>query len=110
MVRSRGPGSARTSSPSGARTPSSRHRKGAPPEGKEAVTADVHLERHDTSFEVALHPAPETPARDPVFVDVVAEDEDRRPIVPAALRGWASIRATVGHAGGRWAHAAGYHG
>jgi S-DNA-T family DNA segregation ATPase FtsK/SpoIIIE len=66
-------------------------------------------ERFDTSFEIALDPEPEAPARDPVFVDVVAKDEDRRPIVPASLRGWANLKATVVHTGGRWAYAAGFH-
>jgi hypothetical protein len=49
-------------------------------------------------------------ARKPVFVDVVAKPaDDRRPIVPAGLRGKENLKATVRYHAGRTGHRVGYH-
>lgn len=47
--------------------------------------------------------------REPVFVDVVAKDDERRPILPAALRSWDNAKAAAKYHAGRAAHRAGYH-
>lgn len=76
------------------------------------IEADVPLvdaeTRSDTHLDIPLDdevPAP----REPVFVDVTAKDDERRPIVPASLRGWGNIKASAKYHAGRNAHRAGYH-
>lgn len=59
------------------------------------------------SFEVALDPEP-APTRGPVYVDVVARDDDRRPILPAAWRP-GNIKGTLRWYAGRTAHRIAYH-
>jgi len=63
---------------------------------------------YETHYEVALDVEPQPASRAPVYVDLVAREHERRPIIPAGLRG-GNLRATVVHAVGRWAHATAYH-
>jgi S-DNA-T family DNA segregation ATPase FtsK/SpoIIIE len=62
--------------------------------------------RPDTHYEVVLD---DEPARDAVPVQTPEPAGERHPIIPAELRGWANIKATVQHTTGRWAHQVGYH-
>jgi S-DNA-T family DNA segregation ATPase FtsK/SpoIIIE len=64
--------------------------------------------RFETSFEIALDDEPE-PARDPVYVDLVTRDHERRPVIPAALRGAANAKAAARSAAGRAGHTIAYH-
>jgi S-DNA-T family DNA segregation ATPase FtsK/SpoIIIE len=61
----------------------------------------------DTHYEVALDEEPAT-NRPAVYVDVVAREHERRPIIPAAWRP-GNIRATLRYHAGRTGHRAGYH-
>lgn len=61
----------------------------------------------DTHFEIALDDEP-APTREPVYVDVVAKDHERRPIIPAALRP-ENIAATLRYYLGLLGYRAGYH-
>jgi hypothetical protein len=61
----------------------------------------------DTHYEAILDDEPDI--RAPVYVDVVAREHDRRPIVPASLRR-GNIGATARRAAGLNLHRAGYHG
>lgn len=65
------------------------------------------VEAQDTHFEIELDEEPDT--RKPVYVDVVAKDDTRRPIIPAQWRGKDNIKATVRYKAGEVAHRAGYH-
>jgi S-DNA-T family DNA segregation ATPase FtsK/SpoIIIE len=47
--------------------------------------------------------------REPVFVDVVAKDDERRPIFPAALRSLENAKASARYHAERNAHRLGYH-
>ena len=60
-----------------------------------------------THYEIALDDEP-APTREPVFVDVVAREHERRPIIPAAWRP-SSLGGTLRYHAGRTAHRAGYH-
>lgn len=62
----------------------------------------------ETSFEIELDEQPPA-THAPVYVDVVSRDHDRRPIVPAALRSLAGVRAAAKHTAGRHGHIAAYH-
>jgi S-DNA-T family DNA segregation ATPase FtsK/SpoIIIE len=69
---------------------------------------DRPAQSYETHLDVALdeeHPVP----REPVFVDVVAKDDERRPILPAALRSRDNFRASARYHAGRTAHRLGYH-
>jgi DNA segregation ATPase FtsK/SpoIIIE, S-DNA-T family len=59
----------------------------------------------DTHYEIALD---EEPDRRPVYVDVVAREHQRRPIIPASVRP-ANLAGTVRYHAGRTAHRVGYH-
>ncbi|WP_326564582.1 cell division protein FtsK [Micromonospora peucetia] len=65
------------------------------------------LTTQDTHFEIALDEEPDL--RKPVYVDVVAKDDERRPIIPAQWRGPDNIKATLKHKSTAVAHRAGYH-
>lgn len=74
----------------------------------DTVKAYEPEDRHDTHLDIPLDD--EQPvAREPVFVDVVAKQDDRRPIVPAALRGKENLKASARYHAGRAAHRVGYH-
>lgn len=47
--------------------------------------------------------------REPVFVDVVAEESEVRPIIPASFRSWENAKAWAGYQAGLNAHRLGYH-
>jgi hypothetical protein len=64
--------------------------------------------RYDTHLDIALDDEVPVP-REPVFVDVVAKDDDRRPIIPAGLRGWENLTATLRYQASRAGHITGYH-
>ena len=62
----------------------------------------------DTHLDIALDD--EQPvSREPVYVDVVAKDDERRPVLPASLRSRENFRAAVRYHAGRNAHRARYH-
>ncbi|MEU4570755.1 cell division protein FtsK [Micromonospora sp. NPDC023956] len=64
-------------------------------------------EAFDTHYEIELDEQPDT--RAPVYVDLVAVDDERRPIIPAQWRGPDNIKATIKRTGEVAAHHAGYH-
>lgn len=75
------------------------------------AAAAVEGEPVDTSYEIDLDdPAdlPDPAARGPVYVDAVVREDDRRPIVPAALRG-PNLAPTVRLVAGRTGHRVAYH-
>jgi DNA segregation ATPase FtsK/SpoIIIE, S-DNA-T family len=72
-------------------------------------TENVSLTKSDSSFDVELDERDDTP-RAPVYVDVVARDHERRPIVPAQWRGTDNIKATLKYEATRAGYIAGYHG
>lgn len=73
------------------------------------MTAIEHdPQRFDTSFEVDLDDEPE-PTREPIYVDVVTKDHERRPVIPAALRGVDNVKAAGKRAAGRAGHTVAYH-
>jgi S-DNA-T family DNA segregation ATPase FtsK/SpoIIIE len=61
----------------------------------------------DTHYEIELDEQPDT--RSPVYVDLVAVDDERRPIIPAQWRGPDNIKATLKRTGQTTLHHAGYH-
>lgn len=65
-------------------------------------------DRFDTSFEIDLDDEPE-PTREPVYVDLVTKEHERRPVIPAALRGAANAKAAGRRAAGRAGHTVAYH-
>lgn len=67
--------------------------------------------QYDTHLDISLDDGDEQllQARDPVFVDVVAKDDTRHPIIPAALRSRENLRAALRYHVGRIAHRVGYH-
>lgn len=65
-------------------------------------------DRFDTSFEIDLDDEPE-PSREPVYVDLVTRDHERRPVIPAALRGVSNVKAAARRAAGRAGHTIAYH-
>ncbi|MEU0560929.1 cell division protein FtsK [Dactylosporangium sp. NPDC006015] len=69
------------------------------------MTADTS---HATSFEVDLDEEPE-PTREPVYVDITTRDHERRPVIPAALRGTSNMKAAARRAAGRAGHTLAYH-
>jgi hypothetical protein len=73
--------------------------------------AAVEGEPVDTSYEIDLDdPAdlPDPTTRRPVYVDAVVREDDRRPIVPAALRG-PNLAPTVRLVAGRTGHRVAFH-
>ncbi|WP_327008537.1 cell division protein FtsK [Dactylosporangium sp. NBC_01737] len=73
------------------------------------MTALEHdQQRFDTSFEIDLGDEPD-PGRAPVYVDVVTRDHERRPIIPATLRGVDNVKAAGRRAAGRAGHTLAYH-
>src|SRR3569833_271221 len=73
------------------------------PDGARSGLAESEQETH---YEVTLD---EEPAPDAVLVQASEPVRDRHPIIPAELRGWSTIKATVQHTTGRWAHQTGSH-
>lgn len=69
---------------------------------------DINGGRFETSFEIAFDDDPES-ARDPVYVDLVTRDHERRPVIPAALRGVDNAKAAARRAAGRAGHTVAYH-
>ncbi len=61
----------------------------------------------DTHYEIELDEKP-APTREPVYVDVVARDHDRRPIIPAALR-LSNLPGTIRFYAGLVFYRVGYH-
>lgn len=72
------------------------------------MTDLADTDRFATSFEVDLDEEPE-PTRDPVFVDIITRDHERRPVIPAALRGLENLKAGARRAAGRAGHTLAYH-
>jgi S-DNA-T family DNA segregation ATPase FtsK/SpoIIIE len=72
------------------------------------VTDEQPPEQHEMHLDIALDDEAPAP-REPVFVDVVARTDDRRPIIPAGLRGKENLKATVKYQAARTGHVAGYH-
>jgi S-DNA-T family DNA segregation ATPase FtsK/SpoIIIE len=70
--------------------------------------SDAGMEPQETSFEIALDDEPE-PTRGPVYVDAVVHEHEKRPVIPASLRGASNIRATVRRTTDRTRHVAAYH-
>jgi DNA segregation ATPase FtsK/SpoIIIE, S-DNA-T family len=64
-------------------------------------------EELEVSYEVALDEEP-APTREPVYVDLVTREHERRPILPAAYRR-ANLATTARRAAGRTGHRAAYH-
>jgi S-DNA-T family DNA segregation ATPase FtsK/SpoIIIE len=76
-----------------------------PPTGapRPDVPRDMHLD-------IALDDEPDPSAvRKPVFVDVVAKSDERRPVVPAALRSRDNFKAAARYHAGRTGHRIAYH-
>jgi S-DNA-T family DNA segregation ATPase FtsK/SpoIIIE len=72
------------------------------------VSDDEH-EELSVHYIHQLDPDEDNTARAPVYVDVVTKpDDDRRPIIPAGLRG-DNLRATTRRHAGNLGHRAGYH-
>jgi DNA segregation ATPase FtsK/SpoIIIE, S-DNA-T family len=71
--------------------------------------APARDQQFDTHLDIALDDEAQVAPRDPVFVDVVAKDDDRRPIIPAGLRGWENIQATLRYQTSKAGHITGYH-
>jgi S-DNA-T family DNA segregation ATPase FtsK/SpoIIIE len=74
--------------------------------------AEELVEPSDRHLDIPLDDEEEPQAgRKPVFVDVVVKPaEDRRPIIPAGLRGKDNLKATLRVVAGRNAHRAAWHG
>jgi DNA segregation ATPase FtsK/SpoIIIE, S-DNA-T family len=70
---------------------------------------DQQVQAYETHLDVPLDDDDESAPRAPVFVDVVARQDTRLPIVPAGLRGRDNIKATVRYHAGRTGHRVGYH-
>jgi hypothetical protein len=68
---------------------------------------DVPDGGYDTHLDIALDD--EAPPREPVFVDAVVRDDERRPIIPAGWRGWENIQATLRYQTAKAGHIVGYH-
>ncbi|MEV4511360.1 cell division protein FtsK [Dactylosporangium sp. NPDC049525] len=64
--------------------------------------------RFDTHFEHDLDDEPE-PTRASVYVDIIAKDHERRPVIPAALRGIGNLKAGARRAAGRAGHVLAFH-
>jgi hypothetical protein len=69
---------------------------------------DGPASRRDMHLDVALDDEV-PPPREPVYVDVVARQDDRQPIIPAALRGVDNLKVTLRYHAGRAGHIVGYH-
>ncbi|GAA0594819.1 cell division protein FtsK [Actinomadura livida] len=65
----------------------------------------------DTSYEIELDetPAAEVASTVPAPVDVPERDAAQRPVIPATLQSWVSIKAAVRQTVNRWAHVAAFH-
>ncbi|MEW2474586.1 cell division protein FtsK [Micromonospora gifhornensis] len=61
----------------------------------------------DTHFEIPLDE--EEPTRQTVYVDLVAQDDERRPVIPAEWRGRDNIKATLKRKAAVAVHRAEYH-
>jgi S-DNA-T family DNA segregation ATPase FtsK/SpoIIIE len=69
-------------------------------------------EKFDSHLDKALDDEDEyrqQQTRKPVFVDVVAKDDTRQPILPAALHSWENLGAAARYHLGRFWHQLGYH-
>jgi S-DNA-T family DNA segregation ATPase FtsK/SpoIIIE len=66
-------------------------------------------EPSDTHLDIPLDDDEPTTPRKPVYVDVVAKPEERRPIIPAGWHGWTNIKATLRYWAGVTGYRAGYH-
>lgn len=72
--------------------------------------ADVAEERAQSHLDIPLDDETvEAVPREPVFVDVVAKDDEVRPIIPASFRSWENAKAWAGYQAGLNAHRLGYH-